>query len=195
MKAYKNQSYNDKNKTSYTKVTPELHSSGSDSSRPITTVCFTGHRAVPEAHREKLSRLLDAMLLELYERGARIFKAGGAIGFDTLAAQAVLRLKNRYGNDNLHLYLCLPGPTQATFFNEKQKAEYNAIVERCDGLTYASDVCNAKSYYERNRSLVEYSDVCVAYCRIQKGGTYYTCKRALDKGLELINLADFIEII
>ena len=59
---------------------------------PIRTVCFTGHRQIDPAHAVLLPALLDAAIRELYGRGARVFRAGGAIGFDTVAALKVLDL-------------------------------------------------------------------------------------------------------
>lgn len=159
---------------------------------PITTVCLTGHRSLPAGQETAIAALLDDILFSLYDRGARIFKTGGAVGFDTLAAEAVLRLKERFGAGAIHLYLCLPAPTQTTRYSAAQKQTYDRILAASDGLTYASDVCTTESYYARNRALVAGSDVCVAYCTRQRGGSYYTCRQALAHGLEFINLADFL---
>ena len=54
---------------------------------------FTGHRQLPAGKREELSLLLDGYLLEFYRAGFRIFRNGGAIGFDLLAAERVLALR------------------------------------------------------------------------------------------------------
>lgn len=54
------------------------------------TVCFTGHRIIPSEKRASLFAHLTDVITSLLEAGYRYFGAGGALGFDTLAAQAVL---------------------------------------------------------------------------------------------------------
>lgn len=158
----------------------------------ITTVCFTGHRSIPKEDLEVLTTLLEAQIYELYDRGARIFKTGGAVGFDTMAAKAVLDMKSRFGEDGIHLYLCLAAPDQPMRFTKSQKADFDCILAMSDGVTYASDSLTKDSYFVRNRALVQGSDVCLAYCKKQYGGSYYTCRHALQNGVELVNLADFL---
>lgn len=60
------------------------------------TCCFTGHRDIPRAVYSSLSRELDAVVRALIGKGVRFFGAGGALGFDTLAAETVLRLRQIY---------------------------------------------------------------------------------------------------
>ena len=60
------------------------------------TVCFTGHRELPADDLPEISKHLEDTLATLIEQGYRYFGAGGALGFDTLAAQVVLRLRERY---------------------------------------------------------------------------------------------------
>jgi len=58
------------------------------------TVCFTGHRALNHQD-ENLVRQLWPLLEELYRRGYRDFLCGGALGFDTVAAEYVVQLRNK----------------------------------------------------------------------------------------------------
>ncbi len=68
------------------------------------TVCFTGHRELPADDLPEISKRLEDTLATLIEQGYRYFGAGGALGFDTLAAQAVLRLRERYPQIRRSLY-------------------------------------------------------------------------------------------
>ena len=70
------------------------------------TVCFTGHRSLPAEELPEISRHLEDTLIALIEQGYCYFGAGGALGFDTLAAQMVLRLRERY--PQIRLILVLP---------------------------------------------------------------------------------------
>ncbi len=160
----------------------------------ITTVCFTGHRRIPDDKKKAVASMLADILLRLYERGARVFKAGGAVGFDTMAAHAVFDLRVKMNDPSVRLELCLAAPDQADKFSRYDAIIFNMIRENSDAVSYASDKSNTKSYYARNRTLVDGSDVCVAYCTKNKGGSYYTCTYALTHGVEFINVADFIDI-
>ena len=56
------------------------------------TVCFTGHRIIPSEKRASLFAHLTDVITSLLEAGYRYFGAGGALGFDTLAAQVADRV-------------------------------------------------------------------------------------------------------
>ena len=60
-----------------------------------TTVCFTGHREISADKRKDVLKALAKTVGELYLQGYRTFCAGGALGFDTLAAAVVLVLKKK----------------------------------------------------------------------------------------------------
>ena len=57
------------------------------------TVCFTGHRKLPFMQLHSIEKRLKDEIISLIEQGYRYFGAGGALGFDTIAAQAVLEAK------------------------------------------------------------------------------------------------------
>ena len=59
------------------------------------TVCFTGHRTIPMLKKWKIEKKLKDTLETLIEEGYCYFGAGGALGFDTIAAQIVLNLKKK----------------------------------------------------------------------------------------------------
>ena len=42
--------------------------------------------------------------------------------------------------------------------------------------------------FERNRMLVNGSDICIVYLASSKGGTAYTVSYAKEKGVEVVNL-------
>ena len=75
------------------------------------TACFTGHRKIPPEQQEKVARQLRKTLIELVDSGYRYFGAGGALGFDTLAAQTVLGLNSDF--PQIRLILVLPCLSQA----------------------------------------------------------------------------------
>lgn len=60
------------------------------------TCCFTGHREIPSGQRRKIFARTEEAIEGLIKKGYLYFGAGGALGFDTIAAFAVLKLKERY---------------------------------------------------------------------------------------------------
>ena len=56
------------------------------------TVCFSGHRAGVDLRLPALQRRLDKEIEQLIVRGITRFLVGGALGFDTLAALAVINV-------------------------------------------------------------------------------------------------------
>ena len=72
------------------------------------TCCFTGHREIDEKDYSKLKKRTRDLIVSLIEKGVVFFGAGGARGFDTLAAESVLELKKDY--PQIKLILVLPCP-------------------------------------------------------------------------------------
>lgn len=70
------------------------------------TRCFTGHRILPNEHSEQIQQEIENTVLCLIEQGCRYFLDGGAQGYDTLAALAVLKIKEQH--PSVQLILILP---------------------------------------------------------------------------------------
>ncbi len=152
------------------------------------TCCFSGHRQICDEHLMRLPEALSGLLDSLVQKGFRHFKAGGAIGFDTIAALKCLELKNKYPELSITLELCLPCRDQTLGWSEMEKSAYRFVLARADKVSYESEVYTKGCMYARNRRLVDGSDVCVCYLASKKGGTAYTCSYAEQKGVEVINL-------
>ena len=151
------------------------------------TCCFTGHRKIPLNERAAIQERLESEIVELVRQGVRYFGAGGALGFDTMAAQAVIRL--RPALPHIRLILVLPCKNQTMGWKEADIKIYNRIREEADKVVYTSE-----GYYEgcmrkRNRHLVDSSRFCVCYLTGAAGGAAYTAGYAADQGLFVINIA------
>ena len=60
------------------------------------TCCFTGHRILSAEQSQALAGRIERAVRLLYARGVCYFGAGGALGFDMLAAETVLRLREEF---------------------------------------------------------------------------------------------------
>jgi hypothetical protein len=81
--------------------------------KAIETVCFTGHRHIDRSKALLIPTKLKEILEDLISRGAVRFRAGGAWGFDTVAALCVIELQMTH--PEISLELVLPCRDQASF--------------------------------------------------------------------------------
>lgn len=151
------------------------------------TVCFTGHRELPTENLPEISKRLEDTLLTLIEQGYCYFGAGGALGFDTLAAQTVLRLRERY--PQICLILVLPCLNQTRGWQQADVDIYEELKRRADKVTYTSESYFRGCMQKRNRHLVDNSSGCICYLTKPTGGTAYTVNYASEHGLTIINIA------
>lgn len=151
------------------------------------TCCFTGHRKIPPEQYEEIIIRLKSEITAMIQQGVIYFGTGGALGFDTMAAQTVLALREQY--PQIKLILVLPCKTQTRGWNEEDKATYENIKKACDKYIYISDAYTYGCMYERNRHLVDCSSYCICYLTKHSGGTAYTVEYAKKKGLTIMNLA------
>ena len=152
------------------------------------TCCFTGHRKIPLDQLECVTqRLRDAVIASIKD-GYQYFGAGGALGFDTLAAQTVLNLKKDY--QQIKLILVLPCKTQTRGWKQEDIEEYNRILKAADKVVYTSQDYYNGCMHKRNRHLVDNSSLCICYLTERTGGTAYTVDYARKVGCRVINLSE-----
>lgn len=150
------------------------------------TVCFTGHRIIPENERETILKKLEDTLVDLAEMGYENFIAGGALGFDTLAEEKIIKLKNKY--PKIRLVLALPCMEQTKRWTQSEKIKYEEIKRQADEIVYTSENYSRGCMFKRNRYMVDRSGVCVCYLTKESGGTAYTVKYAKSQYLIIISL-------
>ena len=149
--------------------------------------CFTGHRNIYALPPHELEKRLEKKLIDLIENeGFTDFRAGGARGFDTMAAMAVLKLRNRYPHIKFHLIL--PCKNQDVYFLPFEKQLYRFALSEADSVTYIQERYSREVMFARNRALVDGSDLCIAYLEKLEGGTYYTVNYARKQKVKAINL-------
>lgn len=150
------------------------------------TCCFTGHRNIARRILPALTAELDRTTRALIAEGVRYFETGGARGFDTLAAETVLQLRQEF--PHIRLILVLPCRNQTRGWRADDVRRYEAVMERADKVVYTGDVYTTECMRRRNRCLVDHSGVCAAYCTRSFGGTAYTVDYARRQGVRVIPL-------
>ena len=155
------------------------------------TCSFTGHRVILEKHKRSAYDLLLRAIGFAYEKGVRTFLAGGALGFDTLAAQAVISF--RMSHPDARLVLVLPCKNQAEKWSESEVSAYEYTLTASDEIIYTAD-----EYYDgcmkvRNAYLAENCDILIAYVGRKMSGAGQTLRMAEKLSKEIYNLYPTLE--
>lgn len=152
------------------------------------TCCFTGHRDISYIEKIVLKKKLKKVIDTLINQGIVYYKAGGALGFDTMAAQAVLKAREK--NPAVKLILVLPCLNQAERWSKRDQEIYEEIKKQADEVIFTSQEYTKGCMFKRNRHLVDNSSYCICYLKKDTGGTAYTVNYAKSKDLTIINLAE-----
>ena len=153
----------------------------------MNNISFTGHRDVSG---EKVKCQLRETLTELIANGSYMFFAGGAAGFDTLAAKTVLDLRALHPWITLTLILPCPPDEQTRSFSSALRQEYFEIMKAADNIEIISQHYTNGCMKQRNQRLIDCADICVCYYNDSKfaSGTGQTVRMAQKKGIDIINL-------
>ena len=152
---------------------------------------FTGHRALPDRSDKKgalsaLQRKTEDAVRAAYAEGFRVFFAGGARGFDTLASLAVVNLKGEL--PGIRLVLALPHFGHYQRWTKTEQAIFAEILQRADEVIYVSKEYDSGCMHKRNRYMANRCALCICYCGKRTGGTAYTVRYAEENGLKIVNL-------
>ena len=148
--------------------------------------CFSGHRNVPQKELVSLKIELDRTIRTLAAKGVHDYYCGAARGFDMLAAEAVLHLKQ--GFPDLRLFLILPCKSQTAFWSDSDKQRYSYILSHADDVQCLYENYNRNCMYERNKELIKAATICVCYLKEEKSGTAFTVALAAKHHLTVLPL-------
>lgn len=156
-----------------------------------TTCCFTGHRKLPRGSvRHLIPRVTDGIKY-LVERGYRDFITGGALGFDTVAARALICMK--ISGYDIGFHLVLPCKDQDRAWSSYDRAAFREILTHADTVRYLSDSYTPTCMAQRNREMVNLSSACIAFVSRPRSGAGQTLRMANEAGLTVYNLAHEFE--
>ncbi len=159
----------------------------------MSSACFTGHRKLNCDKKELFDKLCKVIEDAYISCGCCDFYAGGAIGFDTIAEKAVIHLRDTKKLP-IQLHLVLPCQTseQTKYWTADQKYEFKILLNKAGSVEYTSKNHHPSCMKIRNKRLVECADtLCICYLEDgHKSGTFQTVNMAIDKGLEVVNLAE-----
>ena len=156
----------------------------------MPSICFTGHRFIKKDILENLKQRLYLRLEEMISQGYTDFYAGGAIGFDTICAETVISLKEKYPHIKLNLVLPCPPSEQTLNWKNADKIRYNTILSQADSIEVISPHYTSSCMLERNRQLISCADLCICFYDSSRNssGTGQTVRLALKKNITVENL-------
>ncbi len=152
---------------------------------------------------KKLAEILERELENIIDNSEDEefhFVCGGALGFDTIAALTILKMREK--NENITLEIAIPFKDQPnTWFYSEDIDRYNLINKLADKVTFVDEVdkyiddkvaigrYSAKKLMTRNRYMIDNADLVIALYDGQKGGTHNAVNYAkkLDKDILIIN--------
>ena len=152
------------------------------------TCFFTGHRDIPQEKYAEIQGKLETAVESLISRGIIYYAVGGALGFDTLAAMTILKLKEKY--QQIRLVLILPCKNHSFSWQGRDIRIFEGIQQRADKVVYTAERYYNGCMYKRNRHMAEGSGYCICYQERATGGTAYTINYALSMGVRVFNLAE-----
>lgn len=148
---------------------------------------FTGHRDL-SCDLDALERALLRQITALAADGYTDFVSGGAMGFDLLAAEAVLAL--RPAIPSLRLLMVLPCRGQERAYSAADKLRYRAVLDRADLVRYTAETYYKGCMLARDRVMAEAADYCLCYLIHSTGGTAYTVRQCVGRDVPIRNLAE-----
>ena len=155
----------------------------SDSLNKYKLSCaLTGHRRIGGGlDVSKLNQTIESVI----EQGTVSFYCGMAIGFDLIAAAAVLECKKKH--PKVKLIACIPCPEQDKYYSSSEREKYRNILQQCDDVIIVNERYFDGCMLVRDRFMVDNCEKIIAYFDGRSdGGTAYTVKYAKSKNREII---------
>ena len=157
------------------------------------TCCLTGHRVIPPGEEAKVMIRARNILQKLIrENNVRFFGVGGAVGFDMLAAEYLIGLRDRQ-EQQLKIVSVLPWPgwRETEDWTDDLRAREEKILQASDKVVYVRSEYGKNVFLLRDRKLVDGSAYCVSYCNRPRTGTAYTVRYALEHNVKVFNASSW----
>lgn len=147
----------------------------------VYTVSFFGHRIVenPIAVEKRLEEIVRNLISS---KAYVMFLVGRDGDFDLLAASVVHRCQRVCRSDNSSLVWIMPYVTAEYRDHQEAFQDYYDEIEVCESRYYKG------AFQERNRSMVDRSDLIVSYIRRKTGGAWNTIRYAEKRNHLIINI-------
>ena len=141
---------------------------------------LTGHRVLDKSFSRAA---LEEKIRMLAAEGADTFYCGMALGFDLACCGILASLKREMP---VRIVACIPCADQSGRYPYEMRRLYGELLGECDEKIVLHETYEKGCMFERNRYMVDRSDVLFAYLRAPRGGTYYTVRYAQKNGKRIV---------
>lgn len=165
---------------------------------PTHIVCFSGPRPanLPDRGDKKsavtaeIGRWLEQTVRAAILDGKTVFLNGAMSGFDIIAGETILSLKQDYPE----LICGTIVPFRVNYFNNNNwtpewKRRALHLYQNSDIKLTLSETYHKRVYYERNQYMVDHSSLLICYYKGAGRGTKYTLDYAIKKQITVKNIA------
>lgn len=150
----------------------------------IYTVTFFGHRHLSDPFA--VEKQLEPILHDLITSKEYVYFLVGRDGdFDQLAASTVRKAIGDYACGNALLILVLPYERAEYRDNRESYEAYYDEIQICEKSSKAHPKA---AIFERNKSMIDRSDLVICAVEHNSGGAYKAVNYAEKKGKDIINL-------
>ena len=150
-------------------------------------IAFTGHRIIPLARQEEVRKRLTTAVTLACKSGMTRFYCGMALGFDMMAAEVVLSLKDKF--PDIQLFAVVPFSGQSTRWVSSEQERYHRILAKTDKVVTLSKDYFRGCLLRRNDYMLSHSCSVIAYYDGKpKGGTFYTVRKAKRMKMNVVNI-------
>lgn len=164
---------------------------------PLRTLGFTGHRPARLGGYDErlpvwvnLRKVLYRETLEAVKQGFYTFISGMALGYDTIAAEVVLELREQLPDLGIELVAAVPFEGQERKWPAASQARYRGLLAKAD---YVHTVCTPGfapwKMHRRNEWIVDNCSLLLAlWDGIEDGGTFRCVEYAKRVGREVVTI-------
>lgn len=157
----------------------------------LKEICiFTGHRDLPR-DLYPIRAALARRMLQLADEGICRFLCGGARGFDLLAGELTLELREL--RPEIRLELVLPCHGQDRYYTPEERRRYGELLDRADSVHHTGESYYRGCMLTRDRIMAQAAHACICYLTRSGGGTAYTVRQVLLRDVPVYNLAEDLE--
>lgn len=150
-------------------------------------IAFTGHRIIPLVRQEEVRERLTAAVTLACKLGMTRFYCGMALGFDMMAAEVALSLKDKF--PSIQLIAVVPFSGQSSRWASSEQERYHRILVKVDNVITLSENYFRGCLLRRNDFMLSHSCGVIAYYDGKpKGGTFYTVRKAERMKMDVVNI-------
>lgn len=151
------------------------------------SIAFTGHRIIPLVRQEEVKVRLTAAVAFACKSGMTRFYCGMALGFDMMAAEVVLSLKDKF--PYIRLIAVVPFSGQSSQWASSEQERYHRILAKADKVVILSENYFRECLLRRNDYMLSHScGVITYYDGKPQGGTFYTVRKAERMEMDVVNI-------